>query len=185
MSLVTYDQFKKIVEKYFLFLKEKYAFNLLNEKIKDNVYIISYLRGTDWVNILYSPVFKELDFSFGFLNEHRKLSFSINDLYINSSLNVINNTVEKEIAHCALLLMNNGVDFLSGNKASFIDIWRKREEKLRNQLKQNEIVNIKRLADTAWKDKKYVDVVELYKKIEDELSESEQLRFSISKKQIT
>jgi len=185
MSFLTYNQFKGIVEKHFLFLKEKYAFNLLDEKSKDNVYVVAYFRDTDWVSFFYSPVFKELDFSFGFLHENRKLNFSINDLCNNFVPNIVDDTAEKEIEYCAYLLMKNGIDFLNGNKMSFINIWNKREERLREHLKKNKIIDIKRLADAAWENKEYNNVVELYKQIEDELSEAEQLRFSISKKQTT
>ena len=179
----TFIIFRRLASESFDFLEKSYRFELSSARYCDECMGLFYTSKRVFVNVLYGPPGYEIYFSFGrrgIDDRPDQKSFNSGDL---SYLHEVDekwvfpaysyDSLRKYLPKLAELLKKYGKACLVGESSVYERMLVEREEHLRRSHRKQELAHARTAARTAWKMKKYAEVVRLFEPFLEELTKSE------------
>ena len=193
-----FSVYEKLVQSNFQFLVEDYGFELSEIEQRGSGYIaLKYLSEEVFVSFYYGSPGFELDFSIGRVGIEDKSDnegFTSNDLIFLSddarwldyklySAHSYENLV-KCLPKLAALLKICGANCLKGDPSSYDKILFEKKRSVNQWGKEQELMQAKKEASEAWKNKDYNKLIEVFEPVANELSASEKKKLDYARRQL-
>jgi len=183
--------FEEIVKENFSFLETRYKFEI----IYSGLYCVKYLARNVYCNLYHEKLSFEMDFVIGLAPEHigNQLYINLEDLEKDQGINTIikrpyfavsKRSVETYIIEVANILKNYGEKSIIGDEEYYHYISDKKSKEQSERLKQENLIRMEKLANSAWQNNEYDKVVSIYSDIAAHLNSIQKKRLEIAKKRI-